>query len=213
MTTVSISTPPLAYDRAVAVSCQRCGREYDVTLFAYGRTLWCTCGNRVGIEPRVLRVDGGPPRRFAADAMLGRLARWLRLLGFDCAYDPEITDEAIVRLAVSEGRTILTRDRSLPAEWWVPDVFVVREEDVRAQLVEVVGRFDLAGSIRVLTRCNACNHPLRRVARADVAARVPPHVLARHDDFSECRSCGRAYWEGSHARRIRALVERLLAAA
>ena len=196
----------------MAVPCRRCGREYDVTLFGFGRTIWCTCGNRVGLEPRV-RVEEPANKRFAADAMLGRLARWLRLLGFDCAYDPETTDEEMVRLAVAEGRTILTRDRRLREEWWIEDIYVVREQEVRNQLTEVVQRFDLASSIRVLTRCNECNRALRPAARTDVSGRVPARVLELHEAFSECPQCGRVYWEGSHARRIRAFVENLVSAA
>jgi uncharacterized protein with PIN domain len=151
-------------------------------------------------------------KRFAADAMLGRLARWLRLLGFDCAYDPKITDEEIVRHAVLDSRTILTRDRSLPEEWWVPNIYVVREEEVRKQLVEVIQGFDLASCIRLFTRCNGCNRALNRVTRPDVSGRVSPRVLELHDVFSECRDCGRVYWEGTHTARIRALVEGLVAA-
>ena len=197
----------------MAVCCPRCSREYDVTLFEFGRTIWCTCGNRVGIEPRVRHVADSTERRFAADAMLGRLARWLRLAGFDCAYDSEITDEGIVRLAVSERRTILTRDRSLPEEWWIADIYVVREEDLGKQLAEVIQRFGLASSVRVLTRCNECNRPLNRVTRAQVRGRVPAGTLELHDVFSECPACGRVYWEGSHAARIRRLVEGLVSAA
>ena len=196
----------------MAVCCQRCSREYDVTLFEFGRTIWCTCGNRVGIEPRVCHVADSTERRFAADAMLGRLARWLRLAGFDCAYDSEITDEQIVRLAASERRTILTRDRNLPEEWWIPDIYVVREEEIGKQLAEVIQRFDLASSVRVLTRCNECNRALNRVTRAHVQGRVPPRALELHESFSECPACGRVYWEGSHAARIRTLVERLASA-
>jgi hypothetical protein len=194
----------------MAVCCQRCGREYDVTLFGFGRTIWCTCGNRVGIEPRVRHLAHFTEKRFAADAMLGRLARWLRLLGFDCAYDAEIADEEIVRLARSERRTLLTRDRRLPEEWWIREIYLVREEDIRRQLVEVIERFDLASSVRVLTRCSECNRVLNRVTRAHVSGRVPPRALELHDVFSECPACGRVYWEGSHASRIRALAERLV---
>ncbi len=197
----------------MAVPCRRCGREYDVTLFEFGRTICCTCGNRVGIEPRVRQFRHSTERRFAADAMLGRLARWLRLLGFDCTYAPEITDEQIVRLGVADGRTILTRDHRLPEEWWIEDIYVVREDGVRKQLVEVIQRFDLASLVRVLTRCNDCNRTLRRVARADVSGRVPSRVLELYEGFSECPDCGRVYWEGSHAARIRTLVENLVSAA
>lgn len=197
----------------MAVPCRHCGREYDVALFPFGRTIWCTCGHRVGIESRVRHVDHPASKAFVADAMLGRLARWLRLLGFDCAYDPEITDEEIVRLAVSDGRTILTRDRDLPQEWWIPDIYLVSEEALRRQLVEVIQRFDLASSIRALTRCNECNRTLAPVSRSEVSGRVPARVLEAHDVFSECRGCGRVYWEGSHAARIRAVAKELAAAA
>jgi uncharacterized protein with PIN domain len=196
----------------MAVCCQRCGREYDVALFPFGRTISCTCGNRVGIEPEV-RPRSHAERRFAADAMLGRLARWLRLLGFDCAYPREVSDEALVRLAAAEGRTVLTRDRRLPEQWWLPDIYVVRAEEVGEQLAEVIRQFDLASSVRVLSRCNECNRALEPVPRAAVSGRVPPRVLELHDAFSECRACGRVYWEGSHAARIRRLVDRLLSAA
>ena len=196
----------------MAVPCERCGREYDVALFEFGRTISCTCGNRVGIAARVRRVRDSNATRFAADAMLGRLARWLRLLGFDCSFDPAITDEEIVRLAASDCRTVLTRDRRLPEEWWVPEIYVVREEEVRKQLAEVIRRFDLAASIRILTRCNACNRSLNRIRRADASGRVPPRVYELNDEFSECLDCGRVYWEGSHAARIRRLVEELVAA-
>ena len=196
----------------MAVPCQRCGREYDVALFEFGRTISCTCGSRVGIEPRVRTLGHWAKRRFVADAMLGRLARWLRLLGFDCAHDPEITDAEIVRLAAAEGRVILTRDRRLPEEWWVDDIYLVRADGTRPQLSEVVAHFDLAASIRALTRCSECNRALERVARSALSGRVPPLVFERHDTFSECPDCGRVYWEGTHAARVRAVVAGLLAA-
>lgn len=194
----------------MAVPCQRCGREYDVALFAFGRTISCACGSRVGIEPRVRGLRPASQRRFAADAMLGRLARWLRLLGFDCTYDPEISDEQIVRLALEEGRTVLTRDRRLPEQWWIEDVYLVGEERVREQLVEVIRRFDLASRVRVLTRCSECNQRLTRVDCSSISARVPPRILALHEDFSGCPDCGRVYWEGSHAARIRAVAQSLV---
>jgi hypothetical protein len=197
----------------VAVACRRCGRIYDAASFELGRTLWCTCGNRVGIEPEVREPAYASEKRFAADAMLGRLARWLRLLGFDCVYAAEIADEELARLGVSEGRLILTRDRSFPEDWWIPGVYLVREEDVRRQLAEVIQHFGLASSIRVLTRCSECNLPLRPVARDQVSGRVPPRTLELYDAFAECPACGRVYWEGSHAARIRSLAERLVSIA
>jgi uncharacterized protein with PIN domain len=194
----------------VAVPCPRCGREYDVTLFEFGRTLWCTCGSRVGLAPRE-RPFPGSERRFIADAMLGRLARWLRLLGFDCAWEPDIADEALVRRAIAEGRTVLSRDRALPEEWRISGIHRVEAEKVRDQLAEVLGAFDLAPEIRLLSRCSHCNAPLSPAALGDVADRVPPRVLEHRDVFSACPDCGRVYWEGSHTARIRGFVDELLA--
>jgi uncharacterized protein with PIN domain len=195
----------------VAVPCRGCGREYDVTLFEFGRTIWCTCGSRVGIEPRT-RGLRGVETRFVADAMLGKLARWLRILGFDCAWDADVEDSDLVYRGVVEERIILTRDRALPEEWWVSDIHVVGAEEVRSQLVEVIRRFRLVGEIRLLTRCADCNLPLVNVAPGRVAARVPAGVRGGRERFTQCPGCERVYWEGSHTERIRRTVDRLLEA-
>ena len=196
----------------MAVPCAHCGREYDVALFGFGRTIWCTCGGRVGPGPRRRRLRVPTERRFIADAMLGKLARWLRLLGFDCAYDSEIADEDLVRRGIAEERIILSRDRALPEEWWTPRIYLIHEESLRHQLRELIRRFDLAASVRLLSRCSECNRVLEPVAEADVRERVPARVLATHDAFSECRECRRVYWEGSHTERIRRVVDDLLTA-
>lgn len=195
----------------MAVPCPRCRREYDVTLFAFGRTIWCACGARVGLVPRHEHVDVAAEKRFSADSMLARLARWLRLLGFDCAYDGNISDAELVRRAVEEKRILLTRDRKLRDEWWVPNVYIVGADELRGQLLEVIRRFDLARSIAPLSRCNECDEPVRAVTADEVADRVPPHVAQTHHDYSLCPQCRRVFWEGSHAARIRRVVDELLA--
>ena len=196
----------------MAVPCPRCGREYDVTLFEFGRTLWCTCGSRVGLAPRERRLAASP-RRFFADAMLGRLARWLRLLGFDCAWEADIADEVLVRRALVEDRIVLTRDRSLLDEWRVSDLYRVEAEPIRDQLAEVIRRFDLAAEIQLLSRCSRCNEPLVAATPEQVALRVPPRVLDRHVDYAICPACARIYWQGTHARRIRRVVDEVVAGA
>ena len=108
----------------MGVPCPRCGRSYDVTLFQFGRTIWCTCGQRVALEPRLRSARDAEPR-FFADAMLGRLARWLRIAGFDTRHDPHVEDADLEALALEEGRAILTRDRALPQEWSVEDVLAL----------------------------------------------------------------------------------------
>jgi hypothetical protein len=195
----------------MSVPCARCGREYDVTLFEFGRTLWCTCGSRVGIEPRIRWVAAGAEVRFSADAMLGKLAHWLRLLGFDCAYENDIADAELVRRAIEQGRVVLTRDRALPDEWRVPDICVVRAVRTFEQLGEVVRRFDLSGGVRLFSRCSECNRRLTVAAAEELRARVPARILATHEPLRECTGCGRVYWQGSHTRHIQRIVEQLLA--
>jgi uncharacterized protein with PIN domain len=194
----------------VAVPCPRCGREYDVTLFEFGRTLWCSCGSRVGLAPRVLRLDGGAPTRFLADRMLGRLARWLRILGIDCADAGDVPDAELVRRAAREQRILLSRDRALPEDWRSPVIHLVASEELPEQLREVLRAFELQDAVRLFSRCNRCNQPLRAAAAGDVAARVPPRVLATHGAFLECPACRRVYWEGSHTERMRRVVAELL---
>jgi uncharacterized protein with PIN domain len=194
----------------MSVPCPRCGREYDVTLFEFGRTIWCSCGSRVGAELRVRRSQCAGETRFIADAMLGRLAHWLRLLGFDCAYERHVSDEDLVRRGVEQDRVILTRDRALPEEWRVSDICVVRAEETFDQLGEVLRRFDLSGSVRLFTRCSECNRGLVAAQGSAVTGRVPAGILASHREFLECPGCGRVYWQGSHTDRMKRVVERLL---
>lgn len=192
----------------MAIVCPRCGREYDVTLFQFGRTIDCTCGERVGPEMR-LRLERASgrrerPRRFAADAMLGGLARWLRILGHDVAHDASIEDGALVRSAVEEGRRILTRDRRLPDEWRIEGIVVLEAEAPFAQLEETVERLGLApDEARPFTRCPRCNRPLEPAEPAEVRGEVPDGVHREQDTFRRCPACGQVYWEGSHVRRMR----------
>jgi hypothetical protein len=198
----------------VGVPCPGCGREYDAALFAFGRTISCACGARVGLDARVRRADegGGPDGpRFMVDAMLGRLARWLRVLGFDAAWEADIADERLVRRALDEERWILTRDRALPVEWRAPRVHLVAAETPFEQLREVARAFGLAAGARPFRRCSRCNAVLEAIDAQSAAARVPLRVLERHDEFRRCPGCGRIYWPGSHAERMRRVVERALA--
>jgi uncharacterized protein with PIN domain len=193
----------------MGVPCPDCGRQYDVSLFSFGRTIHCTCGCRVGLEPRVQRHVSADPPRFFADAMLGRLARWLRVLGFDVAFEAEIEDADLVERATEQGRAILTRDRSLPEEWRVSDVHVISAERTFEQLREVVDAFRLRDSIRLFERCSVCNTLLVEATREEIEDEVPPRVLERQDEFRRCPGCNRIYWAGTHAERMRKVVESL----
>jgi hypothetical protein len=147
--------------------------------------------------------------RFVVDVNLGKLARWLRLLGFDAAYRNDLGDAAIVSLSVGEQRIVLTRDRLLLHHKAITHGYWVRSDDPEAQVTEVLRRFQLEHAIRPFTRCLECNGPIRPVAKSEILARVAPGTAARHQDYFECAGCGRIYWQGSHHARMVARIRRL----
>ena len=156
------------------------------------------------VRPRPLRQV-----RFVLDAHLGRLAAYLRMIGFDSLYRNDYADEELARISLAERRILLTRDRGLLKRGAVTHGYCIREANARRQLAEVVRRFDLAGSLAPFTRCMVCNEPLRAVAKQQVAERMPPLSRAHYDDIRECPRCGRLFWGGSHYRRMRQMIEEL----
>jgi uncharacterized protein with PIN domain len=160
----------------------------------------------------LLRLREHPLRvtRFVADAHLGGLARLLRLTGFDTLYDNHFEDREIEAVARREGRIVLTRDRELLKHRGITHGCYVHALEPARQLAELFERLDLARSARPFSLCLQCNSPLREIDKAQVEARLPPSVRARHQRFSTCDSCGRIFWEGSHWRRMRAQVDALL---
>ncbi len=166
----------------------------------------------IDITP-LARVRPTPLRevRFVLDGHLGRLARYLRMLGFDARWRNDAPDEEIARIAAAEHRIVLTRDAGLLKRRIVSHGYRVREVDPQRQLAEVVHRLDLFRSIVPFRRCLCCNELLETVRKEDVAGDLPLGVLERHDAFRRCPSCGRVYWAGSHHRRMERLISDLLA--
>ena len=149
--------------------------------------------------------------RFTADAMLARLARWLRVLGWDTRLDPELADPEIVRLAIAEDRIVLTRDRGLLRELQPPRALDIRHDDPLAQLTQVVREFQLAAPMELFTRCTVCNTLLSAPLDADDRLRLlPPDIQDLPGPARACPGCGRVYWPGSHARRMREALDRTL---
>lgn len=144
--------------------------------------------------------------RFLCDAMLGRLTRWIRLLGYDAAYS-DAGDHELARRARAEDRILLTRDTQLVNRRGIK-ALLITSDDPADQLRQVVREFDLAQS-RVFSRCPTCNTPLRQTPRLAVKDRVPPYVLHHHTSFRECPGCGKVYWRGSHWQRIRDQLDAL----
>ncbi len=136
------------------------------------------------------------PLRLLADCMLGRLAKWLRLLGYDTAYENDATDHELARRARAEGRVLLTRDHELAGRRGL-DTQLIRSEQLEEQ-VEEVRRALGPPPEPSLSRCSVCNGTLQEVPRREVADLVPPYVLETHDAFRRCKQCGRVYWSGTH---------------
>lgn len=137
--------------------------------------------------------------RFLCDAMLGRLAHWLRLLGYDAAYS-DAGDHELARQARAENRILLTRDTQL-AERRGIQALLITSDALDDQLRQVVEAFGLTQS-GVFSRCPTCNTPLQSIPRRAVRDRVPPYVFHNHNSFQECPGCGKIYWRGSHWQRI-----------
>ena len=173
-------------------------------------------GDRVAVYPRfealditpLLRVRERPLRvtRFVADAHLGGLAHMLRMAGFDTLYRNDYRDREIADIAEREARIILTRDRELLKYRGVTHGCYVHALKPEQQFRELAERLDLARSFKPFTLCLECNAPLHPVDKQRVWERLPPSVRANHQRFTACDSCGRVFWEGSHWRRMQALL-------
>lgn len=180
-------------------------------------------GDRVAVYPVFESLDITPELRvrqralreprFVLDVHLGRLAGYLRMLGFDADYRNHAHDVELVRIAVEQKRILLTRDRGLLKHSAVTHGYWLRATESRRQAAEVVGRFDLARLFRPFTRCMACNEMLGPASPAAVRDRVPPRVAALHEEFFECPGCRRVYWHGTHYQRMRQWIKELAAGA
>src|SRR2546427_10947541 len=147
--------------------------------------------------------------RFLADCNVGRLARWLRALGYDASYHARIEDSELVREAAAENRVLLTRDRDLTKrrviQTGVVRAILIRDDDVIKQLRQVFAELGLELK-EALTRCIECNSELESRVPAMVAERVPPYVRRTQSRYSECPQCGRIYWAGTHWQRMREVL-------
>lgn len=174
-------------------------------------------GDRVSVYPvfesldvsPILRLRPDPLRepRFVVDTHLGRLARHLRLVGFDTTWTNNATDDQLARASVTERRIILTKDRGLLKRRIITHGYFVRATSPQEQVVEVLRRFDLFGALAPFSRCLECNAKLEVAKKEHIEALVPQRISRRHEIFRRCPGCGRVYWRGSHYERLAALVE------
>ncbi len=180
-------------------------------------------GDRIAVYPPFRSIDistvtgmtSEDPHaaQFVVDGHLGRLAAYLRMLGFDTVYDNRAGDADLAQTSVDEGRILLTRDRGLLKRGIVVRGYLVRADRAPTQLVEVLERFDLAAAARPFRRCLRCNGELQPADRRTVEAEVPPRVFAEQAEFRRCAGCNAIYWRGSHHRRMDRIVRAVLAQA
>jgi hypothetical protein len=174
-------------------------------------------GDRISVYPEFRSIDISQQvrlrpqplhdMRFVADTHLGRLASYLRMLGFDTLYKNDYADEDLARLSANEDRILLTRDRGLLMRTAVKRGCYLRSTEPAQQLVELLERFDLARAINPFRRCMHCNEMLRQVSKETISDRLQPQTRQHFDEFYICPQCGRIYWKGSHYRRMRRLIE------
>ena len=157
------------------------------------------------VRPEPLRVI-----RFVLDVHLGRLARYLRLAGFDTLYDREAGDERLAEVSMTERRVLLTRDQGLLKRRAVTHGYCVRSTVPSRQLAEVVSRFDLRRLVRPFSRCTACNGVLEAAAPSDVVDGVPERSREHFVEFLRCPACRRVYWRGSHFPRLQQILDTAL---
>jgi uncharacterized protein len=178
-------------------------------------------GDRIAVYPVFETLDIGPVNRlrpaplreprFVVDVHLGRLARLLRLVGFDAVWANDLDDDTLAAIGRTEHRIVLTRDRGLLKRRSVTHGLFVRSDAPLDQAVDVLRRLDLGARLAPFTRCMSCGGELVPVAKADVWDRLPPLTRAHHDEFERCAACDRIYWRGSHHPPLAELVDRLRA--
>ncbi len=178
-----------------------------------------SAGDRISVYPvfellnisDVTRLRPKPLRdpKFILDVNLGKLARKLRLLGFDTLYGNACDDQEIVDLALKERRIILTRDVGLLKHKEVTHGYWVRATLPFRQTVEVVRKFDLFSAIRSFNRCLDCNGLLETVAKEEIQHLLPKKTRQHFDEFYRCNGCGKIYWPGSHYAKMKRFVQQI----
>jgi uncharacterized protein len=177
-------------------------------------------GDRLSIYPvfetfdisTVARLPQTPLRKlkFVCDVHLGKLSKFLRMLGIDAHYDKDITPPELIQLSLLQNRIILTKNRGLLKNRFITRRYRVRSEDSNQQLAEVLSYFDLKGKFALMSRCLKCNHLVSPVSKDCIRGRVPDAVWNLHETFAICEGCGRIYWMGSHYASMLERISRIL---
>ena len=174
-------------------------------------------GDRISVYPTfesfdispLLRLRPKPLRlpKFVIDANLGRLTRYLRLLGFDCLYRNDYDDETVAKIASKKHRIVLTRDRTLLQRKIITHGYFVREVNPKLQVKEVLKRFDLYRLTAPFTRCTRCNGRLEQVEKQEIEHHLEPLTKKYYNNFLVCFDCQQIYWQGSHYQHAKQLID------
>ena len=164
----------------------------------------------IDISP-ILKLRDTPLRKnaFILDVHLGKLAKMLRMLGFDTVYENNYDDPEIIRRSLKEKRIIITRDRLLLHVKTVTHGYCVRSTNSDVQLGEVLKRFDLYSQIRPFYRCMICNNKVMRIEKSAILHRLEPKTILYYDKFFTCKGCNRIYWKGSHHVKLKELLDKI----
>ena len=176
-------------------------------------------GDRISVYPvfesfdiaPLVRLRDQPLReiKFIIDVNLGKLSRFLRMLGFDVLYDNRYDDHKIVRISSKDRRIILTRDQNLLKHGSITHGYWLRNSDPNKQLLEILNRFDLQSLISPFTRCMDCNGVLHSVQKEDIVAEIPLKTAKYYSEFYRCPSCKKIYWPGSHYQKMKKKIDRI----
>ncbi len=148
--------------------------------------------------------------RFIADEMLGRLAKWLRAIGYDTVYYSGGGDSALVQQALREDRVILTKDSHLIKRKLARKSLFVRSDNLREQFKQVVEELGLDAENKLFTRCLVCNRELVFVGKQDVRDKVPSYTYLTQSKFYECPGCERVYWPGTHRDNMLEMIDGII---
>ena len=163
------------------------------------------------IELKAPSFTGEPsPPRFIADVMLGRLAKWLRIAGFDVLYSNKYSDEELIRISNSEGRVLLSRDTRLLVRKPVRQFVFLENQELQRQIKQVFKTMHIETLAAPLTRCLSCNEPLQETEREAVRDAVPAFVFETQKSFKSCPGCGKVFWAGTHRKSAIHTLELLL---
>ena len=148
--------------------------------------------------------------KFVLDVHLGKLARLMRLMGFDTYYRNDLDDPEIVQISTGQKRVVLTRDKKLLHARAITHGCWLRSVHAEEQLREVIRRFNLENHIDPFKRCQSCNGPMKKVEKADILDQLEPLTRKHYDEFYQCSDCRKIYWQGSHFEDLKGVIEKLV---